>query len=338
MGIPMFEDDEEKAKVGGCDGDDFAPSNDDENEDDYEASDDEDNYDDVQMAEEPQTKRPRLAHSTRDPPSTLKSKTNKTAVDSSFDCVNSKGGLTLEYAKTGRSTCRKCKMKIEMGAPRVGMEAWIVGRNAVTWQRPQCVLQNLCCLYSSGGKGKCKASNVPFAKGQLKIGIRSHTATSYYCMESIGVILSNIVSLMRTEDGFEDFKLTIDNIDGYEKLLKEDCDKLQFVLKTAFQAQNGQEVRLVPEDTKTISPSMSSVKQDLQGKVKNNKRDALKGDQPRTGVKTGMKGRVQWKFGGRSCYGALIPRMETGTHCYARTHKGNIKTLAKGKDYWSLLE
>lgn len=338
--IPMFEDDEEKAKVGGHDSDDIAPSNDDENEDDYEEPNDQDNCDDGQMAEEPPTKRPRLTHSTSVSPSTPKSKTMKTAIDSSFDCVNPKGGLTLEYAKTGRSTCRKCKSKIELGAPRVGMEAWIVGRNAITWQRPKCLLQNMRCLYekSNGGKGKCKALYVPFVKGQLKIGIRSHTATSYYCMESIGGILSNIVSLMRTEDGSKDFELTIDDIDGHEKLLKEDCDELQSVLKTVFQAQDRREGRLVPQDTKAISHSTVSVEQDYQGKVKSNKRDVRKGDQPRTGAKTGTKGRVQWKFGGRSCYGTLIPRMETGTHCFARTHKGNVKTLAKGKDYWSMLE
>merc|ERR1711865_1107742 len=38
-------------------------------------------------------------------------------------------GLTLELAKTGRSTCRKCLNKIDKGEPRVGMLSWIVGRN-----------------------------------------------------------------------------------------------------------------------------------------------------------------------------------------------------------------
>mmetsp|Transcript_4104 Transcript_4104/g.9242 ORF Transcript_4104/g.9242 Transcript_4104/m.9242 type:complete len:139 (-) Transcript_4104:30-446(-) len=58
---------------------------------------------------------------------------------------------------------------------------------------------------------------------------------------------------------------------------------------------------------------------------------------PKVGVKTGARGRVQWKFGGRTCYGTLLPSKETKTHCYARTHKGNVKTLAKGKDYWSIV-
>ena len=58
--------------------------------------------------------------------------------------------------------------------------------------------------------------------------------------------------------------------------------------------------------------------------------------QPRAGTKVGMKGRVEWKWGSMVCSGALIPARETATHCYARTHKGNIKTLAKGKPYWAV--
>ena len=45
-----------------------------------------------------------------------------------------------------------------------------------------------------------------------------------------------------------------------------------------------------------------------------------------------------WKFAGALCYGTLLPAKETALSCYARTHKGNIKTLAKGKPYWWLLE
>ena len=33
----------------------------------------------------------------------------------------------------------------------------------------------------------------------------------------------------------------------------------------------------------------------------------------------------------------ILPGQETKSHCYARTHKGNTKTLAKGKDYWWMI-
>ena len=60
-------------------------------------------------------------------------------------------------------------------------------------------------------------------------------------------------------------------------------------------------------------------------------------EQPAAGAKTGAKGRVGWRFGGSVCFGSLLPAQETKSHCYARTHKGNTKTLAKGKDYWWMI-
>jgi len=329
--IPMFEDDEEKANnEDAYDSDEDSAL--DDKEDDYESNDDDDDDDeDDEMEEPPPKKRSKPTYPNKVASSDQSRK--KTAVDTSYECVNPKGGLTLEYAKTGRSTCRKCKNKIEKGAPRIGMEAWIVGRNAMTWQRPKCLLQNMCCLYEKSGKGKCKVSHIPFEKGQLKIGIRCHTATSYYRIEAIGGVLSNVVSLMRTEEGAENFELTVDDIDGNEKLKEEDRQTLESVLKNVF-SQNSD--AKIGEKMESSVPDTKIVKQKTQ--VKQEKRLVRDRDQPKVGAKTGAKGKVQWKFGGRSCYGTLIPRMETKTHCYARTHKGNVKTLAKGKDYWSMLE
>ena len=59
--------------------------------------------------------------------------------------------------------------------------------------------------------------------------------------------------------------------------------------------------------------------------------------QPELGVKTKTKGRAAWKFAGQLFYGELLSSQETLTHCYARTHKGKTKTLAKGKEYWHLV-
>ena len=41
--------------------------------------------------------------------------------------------LTIESAKTGRSKCRKCRELLEKDETRVGMHAWIMGRQALTW-------------------------------------------------------------------------------------------------------------------------------------------------------------------------------------------------------------
>ena len=348
--IPMYEDDEEKLEKeedSDSNNEESRSNNDREEEDDFEISDDDENEEE-ELEEERPKKRSRQTKPSKVPSSDetagSDSKKKKTAVDTSFDCINPKGGLTLEYAKTGRSSCRKCRNKIDKGKPRVGMEAWIVGRNCVTWQCPECLLKNLCCLYekSNGGKGKCKASHAPFAKGQLKVGIRCHTATSYYHIKMIAGVLANIVSLMRSEEGYEEnFELTIDDIDGNEKISNEDRQKLETILETVFQQQDDlQKGTVVPEE---ISSEEIVAKQEPKAEPKSKSGGVRKSsektrDQPKAGAKTGAKGKVEWKFGGRSCYGTLIPRMETKTHCYARTHKGNVKTLAKGKDYWSMRE
>jgi hypothetical protein len=343
--IPMYEDDEEKTEKEDSDSNEESGSNNDgEEEDDYEISDDDENEDEEVEKERPK-KRSRPTNPSKVPSSnetaSSNSKNKNTAINTSFDCIIPKGGLTLEYAKTGRSSCRKCRNKIEKGKPRVGMEAWIVGRNCITWQCPQCLLKNLCCLYekSNGGKGKCKASHAPFAKGQLKVGIRCHTATSYYHIDVIAAVLANIVSLMRTEEGGEKFELTIDEIDGNERLSKEDRQKLETILETVFQNQDDPQQGTVVPAEETGNQKILAVKQEPKSEPKNGvrkKSSQSRDQQPKAGAKTGAKGKVGWKFGGRSCYGTLIPRMETKTHCYARTHKGNVKTLAKGKDYWSM--
>ena len=41
---------------------------------------------------------------------------------------------------------------------------------------------------------------------------------------------------------------------------------------------------------------------------------------------------------GSLCYGTLLPAKETAGVCYARTHKGNTKTLTKGGTYWWMLD
>ena len=60
--------------------------------------------------------------------------------------------------------------------------------------------------------------------------------------------------------------------------------------------------------------------------------------QPPKGSVSKAKGKVCWRFGGALCFGTLLPAQESKTTCYARTHKGNTKTLTKGGTYWWMLE
>ena len=359
-------------------------NNDDEKEEDYQLLEDEnlDNNDDEEE-ELYLTVGPRKKHkqnkteanktsntkTTRTQSKTGKPKTGKPKTKTTisvFAPQHPTGGLTLEYAKTSRSKCRKCRLPIEKNDPRVGMVVWIVGRNCVTWQCPKCILQNLSCVYEqrSSGKGVCKVTHIPFAKGQLKVGIRCHNATSYYHLDVVAAVLTNVVALMLSAVNDNELvfsSLTVDSIAGIKKLSARDLEKLGSVLETVLQsaaassnnnnnhrdpgnaAKNNDDNKVDEAANDIASETVNSERDDDNDDKQSlapssNKKNEAKQAQspPKVGVKTGAKGKVQWKFGGRTCYGTLLPSKETKTHCYARTHKGNVKTLAKGKDYWSM--
>ncbi len=90
--------------------------------------------------------------------------------------------VSVELAKTGRSKCRGCFEAIAAGSPRVGMTAWIMGRQSMTWSHPQCCINRLIVAVEASGRGKCKLTGAPLPKGLPKIGVRSHTATSWVAL------------------------------------------------------------------------------------------------------------------------------------------------------------
>ena len=106
-------------------------------------------------------------YETLPPPSKKAKHTSNTSVIVS---TTAKKLLTVEKAKTGRSSCRLCREIIIKDTPRVGMMSWIVGRNAVTWQHPSCFLSQLCVAAASNSKTKCKVTSLPFVKNQVKVG------------------------------------------------------------------------------------------------------------------------------------------------------------------------
>jgi len=248
------------------------------------------------------------------------------------------GGILCETAKSSRSTCRKCRIKIEKDTPRVGMQAWIVGRQALTWQCPPCFLANLTCTLEKTGRSKCQLTRENFGKGEIKVGVRSHTATFWYGLEVVGKVLGAVLGQVggdeRDKVGMELVRL--DRIEGSDALGEEDRVKLQTVLmnvvadvKTGSIASKSESMvnhPVTPVTPDTKASDLSTVRKAQEAR-----------SQPEIGRKSGMKGKVEWKFGGHLCYGTLLPSNETFTHCYARTHKGNVKTLAKGKGYWSII-
>merc|ERR1740130_1291235 len=195
------------------------------------------------------------------------------AIEDDAEQTDGDDGITIEFAKTGRSTCRKCRNKIEKGQPRVGMMAWIVGRNAMTWQHPICSLQNIVVGYERSNqnkKGRCKATNVVFLKDDLKIGIKCHTAKSYYHLDGIRPVLDRIlVSSSNDDNNRNGFKLTIDQVEGNEKLMEDDHEKLKSVLKNLYE-----EKKKEPVETRSESLSESNDDNDSNSTAKKTVADA----------------------------------------------------------------
>ena len=263
------------------------------------------------------------------------------------------GGLVCEAAKTGRSTCRKCGERIEQGAARVGMKSWIVGRQALTWQHAACFLENLVCARDATGRTRCKVTGEPFARGELKLGARSHSATSYYkpTRAGAGAVLAAVVALVprAAHARVKQDVLRVDRLDGAGELDASESDALGSVLRGAVAAMeasgaagrsggSGGDGSDGSDGEADGAQAGEEAKEGASGGTKARPGTAgAVASQPGVGVKSRTKGQVQWKWGSMVCSGALLPARETDTHCFARTHKGNTKTLAKGKPYWAMV-
>jgi len=171
-------------------------------------------------------------------------------------------------------------------------------------------------LNRDSGRGKCKITSSKFDSNEIKVTCSSHTATVNMCVTAAVKVLEDVLK----EDPSYSISTLIATLDGIS-------EEEESTIREAFQCPSKLQVAMVsPEDTE----------EDEEDKIKI-KTNLTKQDQPVAGVKTGSKGQVAWKFGGNICYGILIPKSETETHCYAKTHKGNVKTLTKGLSSWWLL-
>ncbi len=228
--------------------------------------------------------------------------------------------LTVELAKTGRSKCRGCFEAIAAGSPRVGMTAWIMGRQSMTWSHPQCCINRLIVAVEATGRGKCKLTGDPLPKGRPKIGVRSHTATSWVALPGCGTVLAPVLRIV--PDAERDRVQTLigangggsPTVEGYSVLTEDHAKAVHEAFQSACAAVAVGSTAIKAE---SVTPPQSSQE---------------------SGESNKLTGRVGWKFGGATCYGTMIPSRETDTHCYATTHKGNVKTLKKGSEYWWMVK
>jgi len=233
--------------------------------------------------------------------------------------------LKVEAAKTGRSTCRKCRNKLEKGETRVGMNAWIAGRNAVTWQHPGCFFSNVSITRESSGRGKCRFSKQSFKKEEPRLTFQSHTAKASI---KFSVIRSCLLPLAReSKNMLQSEKFHPKAWKGYSELDKNEANSLYAEWKSCMEAAN-----------KNTSDGANESAGETKAESEDETKETETSRQPKANKKTGSQGKVAWRWGGCICYGKLLSSRETKSHCYARTHKGNVKTLTKGKSYWWLVD
>ncbi|DBB11441.1 hypothetical protein WJX82_009846 [Trebouxia sp. C0006] len=76
--------------------------------------------------------------------------------------------VTLDVAKSNRSTCKATGEKIEKGEHRVGVEAYSGGHISMTWQKVVPFLEGCSLEYSKTNTGADKKTGQKFSKGDLR--------------------------------------------------------------------------------------------------------------------------------------------------------------------------
>lgn len=230
--------------------------------------------------------------------------------------------IVVEEAKTSRSKCRKCLEILPAGALRVGMESWIVGRNVMTWQHPQCFCSGLEISMEVSGRGKCKQTKQKFQAGERRLSASAHTTVNNFKLSAAASLLRPVFSALSNSAAAQ--RKFFEGITRLSELQPEERALLAHAL--------------APEDEAPIKCEEESTQSTIASEMQpESSTDALS-KQPAAGQVSKAKGRVCWRFAGCLCYGTLLPAQESATTCYARTHKGNTKVLTKGLSSWWMLD
>ena len=230
--------------------------------------------------------------------------------------------VVVEPAKTGRSTCRGCMEPIAAGELRVGMESWMVGRNIVVWQHPKCFLAKVGVAEEVGGRGKCKQTKEAFAAGERSVTLVAHTTTARVKLAAAGALLAPVLAAAGRPQTVAALSESAEN-GALASLSAKDAHALE----ASLLAKQGEREEVVGTASELlgVAATPSTMEALAAGKEKR---------QPAAGTVVKATGKVAWKWAGQLCYGTLLPSSETKSHCYARTQKGNTKTLTKTGDYW----
>jgi hypothetical protein len=239
--------------------------------------------------------------------------------------------ITVEAAKTGRSKCRRCLEQLPAAALRIGMESWMVGRQVTVFQHPACFWQGLSITNEASGRTKCKHTKTTFARGENRLSASAHTSTAHIKLAAAPSLLRPVYAALPESE-----RPALDTIEGFETL--------DAVERRAFEVAMTRVVDPASspadaDNAPTPSQEEASAEEAAAPFQKNAKTvDRGSKKQPPAGKVSKAKGKVCWMFAGKQCYGTLLAGRETANMCYARTHKGNTKTLSKGGTYWWMLE
>merc|ERR1711907_597689 len=179
------------------------------------------------------------------------------------------------------------------GQYRVGMKAWIVGRNAMTWEHPLCFCKQITCAYDSSGRSKGKLTGATFGKGELKLGTRSHTSTNWYKASALTSILGLI------SPALEGTLVRAHDVDGYEDMDQTQQQALSAALEGLSKKKEKKEKKkLKNQDTEKGKKPSAQANRRLSDK------------QPPTGTVSRVSGRVEWRWASLVCSGTLIASRE----------------------------
>lgn len=214
--------------------------------------------------------------------------------------------IVVEGAKTGRSKCRRCLEPLQMGVTRVGMESWMVGRQVIVWQHPTCFFEGVHISTETSGRGKCKQSKLPFTTGELRLSVTAHTTTNHFKLAAGATLLRPVVAAAEVE------RAALDSVEGIGAL---DAGERSALERDLFDATASSPSVVSPHSLE-FEETPSTDKAMADGTLAMTKSE--KG-QPAKGLVANSSGKVCWLFAGHECYGTLLPKQESKTHCYAVT-------------------
>ena len=196
------------------------------------------------------------------------------------------------------------------------------------WQHPACFLSGVGCITETSGRGKCKQTKKPFVAGERTLTFVAHSTTAHVKLEVAGGLLAPVFRAAKSESTIAALRARVAS-GALDALTDADLKVLEASLTE--RAMPVEDARAADTFSVSETPATTAALADVkggEGKGKETKQ------QPAIGVVVKATGKVAWKWAGNLCYGTLIAKSETKTHAYARTQRGNVKTLTKGGDYW----